>query len=1049
MSGYSVTHGTAKRQSIRRYGVLVLDEPPRCFRRREMRALLKACLTALALSRCVLAAEPLPRIPPKEPAEAIKSVVIRDGFEMQLLAAEPLIASPVAMEYDENGRAFVAEMRDYPYTDKASDKPFVERTKDEPFGRIRLLEDTDGDGRFDKSTIFAEGLSWPTGLALWKGGIYVVATPDLWYLKDTDGDGKADERRKVLTGFRKFNVQAVINNLKWGLDGKLYGAGSSNGGQIRRGDASDSKPIAMTTADFRFDPRDEAGSFELLSGGARFGNSFDDWGNRFICNIRNPIQHVVLPRHYLARNPHLAARSPLNDVAESGDTVPVFRRSPPEPWRVMNARRLANDATLASPRSESVAAGYMTSASGLTVYRGSAYPQEFYGSVFLGEVAGNLIHHQVLTPRGVTFTSKRSEEGKEFLTSADNWFRPVNFVNAPDGTLHVCDMYRETIEHPWSIPDDIKAQLDLESGRDRGRIYRLAPVGFKPRKPPKLGNATTAELVGLLQHADSWWRDTAHRLLLERQDRAAVAELRKRLLDRTENPFQNRDLAVTVRLHALWLLAGSNSLTDDDLLTAFDDPNPRVVEAAVRLSESRLSANRSLRDKLLHELTGQADASLRLQVTFTLGAIVRNSDGIIDESVVQRLAGLAHQDGQDDWARAAILSSAAEVTPQMLALLIPDKQQIGTPATIRDLARVLGTRAKEPELTAFFEFVERPIPSRPKLTLADSMLIEPTLGLGEGLLRSNKNLAAVLAESNSPGAKRIQSLIDRSLATLADSNAESTVRLRFAPLLGFVRFEQARSVLAELLTPNQPAEIQTIAARVLGSHRQTDVPPLLLSAYRKLAATARGEAVEALLSRPEWHVALLDAIDAGTIKPSEIPHVRRNALVRSVNAAVKERSVAMFRSLIESRQKVVDKYRDALPNLKSDFAKGETVFRRECQACHRVNNIGTEIGPSLATIRHRAPEEVLLHILDPNREVGPNFVAYAVETNDGRVLTGLIVEDTASSITLIRTTGTRETILRSNIAEIAATGQSLMPPGLEDRVTPQEMADLLAFLLPK
>jgi putative membrane-bound dehydrogenase-like protein len=997
----------------------------------------------------IFSADPLPRIPSKEPGEALKTFLVRDGFEMQLLAAEPLVASPVAMEYDENGRAYVAEMRDYPYTDKASDKPFVERTKDEPLGRIRLLEDTDGDGRCDKSTVFADGLSWPTGLALWKGGVYVVATPDLWYLKDTDGDGKADERRKVLTGFRKFNVQAVINNLKWGLDGKIYGAGSSNGGQIRRGDASDSKPIAMTTADFRFDPRDEAGSFEVLSGGARFGNSFDDWGNRFICNIRNPIQHVVLPRHYLARNPHLAARSPLNDVAESGDTVPVFRTSPPEPWRVMNSRRLANDATLASPRSETVAAGYMTSASGLTVYRGSAYPKEFYGSVFLGEVAGNLIHHQVLTPRGVTFTSQRSEDGREFLTSTDNWFRPVNFVNAPDGTLHVLDMYRETIEHPWSIPDDIKAQLDLESGRDRGRIYRLAPIGFQPPKTPRLGKITTRELVALLTHADSWWRETAHRLLLEQQDRSAVAALRQRLLDRTEKMFQDRDLAVTARLHALWLLAGLNGLTNDDLLAAFDDPHPRVAEAAVLLSEPRLSANQSLRDKLLHELAGQVDARLRLQVALTLGAIVRNSEGVIDEIVYERLAGLAHRDGHDDWARAAILSSAAEVTPQMLALLIPDKQQIGTLPAIRDLARVLGARAKETELAAFFAFVERPSLTRPKLTLSDPMLIEPTLGLGEGLQRANKSLSAVLTESNSRGAKQIQAMIDRSLATLADSRAEQSVRLRFAPLLGFVRLEQAREVLVALLSPNQPAELQTIAVRVLGSHRHAEVPPLLLSAYRKLGAAARGEAVEALLSRPEWHVALLDAIDAGKIKPAEIPHVRRNALVRSANAAVKERAVAMFRSLIESRQKVVDKYRDALPTLAADRAKGETVFRRECQACHRVNNIGTEIGPNLATIRHRAPEELLLHILDPNREVGPNFVAYAIETTDGRVLTGLIVEDSGPSITLVRTTGTRETILRSQIEEIASTGQSLMPPGLEERITPQEMADLLAFLLSK
>ena len=314
--------------------------------------------------------------------------------------------------------------------------------------------------------------------------------------------------------------------------------------------------------------------------------------------------------------------------------------------------------------------------------------------------------------------------------------------------------------------------------------------------------------------------------------------------------------------------------------------------------------------------------------------------------------------------------------------------------------------------------------------------------------RTKLSPGSVLAAASAPGAKRLRATLDQALAILADPNATPAQRQSAIPFLAFEEFRKVRDRLAVMLQPRQPPDLQAAAVRVLAGQRDSEIPELLLTAYRHLAAAARGEAVEALLSRPEWHVALLDAIDTGTIKPAEIPHVRRNALVRSANAAVKERSVAMFRSLIESRQKVVDKYRDALPNLKSDFAKGEVVFRRECQACHRVNNIGTEIGPSLATIRHRAPEEVLLHILDPNREVGPNFVAYAVETNDGRVLTGLIVEDTASSITLVRTTGTRETILRSQIEEIAGTGQSLMPPGLEDRVTPQEMADLLAFLLP-
>lgn len=995
----------------------------------------------------ISADEPLPRIPPKEPADALKTFVVREGFEMQLLAAEPLVASPVAIEYDENGRAFVAEMRDYPYTHKASDKPFVERTQDEPIGRIRLLEDIDGDGRFDKSTIFADGLSWPTGLALWQGGVYVVATPDLWYLKDTDGDGKADERRKVLTGFRKFNVQAVVNNLKWGLDGKLYGAGSSNGGQIRRGDSPDSKPVVMATADFRFDPRDEANSFELQSGGARFGNSFDDWGNRFICNIRNPIQHVVLPREWLARNPHWPARSALHDVAESGDTVPVFRISPPEPWRVLNSRRLASDATIASPRSETVAAGYMTSASGLTVYRGDAYPPELYGSVFQGEVSGNLIHHQLLTPRGVTFTAKRSSENSEFVASTDNWFRPVNFVNAPDGTLHVLDMYRETIEHPWSIPDDIKARLDLESGRDRGRIYRLAPAGFQPPKPLTLGQATTDELVRHLANTKSWWRDTAHRQLLERNDKAAVPLLRE-IVQRSEAPV--------ARLHALHLLASFQSLEESDLLAGLRDSHGEVRRHAVMLAEPQLRSNDRLRERVLL-LASDADDRVRFQVAFSVGTIARRADGAPDESVVKSLAKIARHAAGDEFIRTAVMTSAADVAPDvLLAFMTLNEQfrrQSGQPLLdtpnldaeriTRDLAFVIGARNKPAEVEQFFGVVEQFTKWSDTIRFTQAV----TAGLGDGLKRANRPLAAVLSASKTPGATVLGKTLDDAAATIRDAHSKPDARQAAAPLLAFVEFAQAREVVAPLMQASQPAALQTLAVRTLAAHRQPDVSGLLLAAIRQLAPEARAEALDALLSRPEAHAAVLDAIDGGAIAVSDIPHVRRNLLVRSSNAAVKERAIAMFAAALASRQKAIEKYRSALPSLKADRAKGEAVYRRDCMSCHRAGEVGTEVGPNLRTIRHRAAEEVLLHVLDPNREVGPNFVAYAVATDDGRVSVGLLVEETGTSVTLLRPNGTRETILRANIEELAATGKSLMPEGLDEKVSPQEMADLLEFLL--
>src|SRR4051812_31458160 len=250
------------------------------------------------------AAEPalsFPRTPATPPEQASATMHVLHGFRMELLAAEPLVTDPVAIAYDEDGRAYVCEMNDYPYTDKAQHKPNQSNPTDKPIGKIRLLIDTNGDGKFDKSTVFADGLSWPTGVACWKGGIFVAATPDLWYFKDTDGDGVADVRIKVFTGFKKLNVQAVMNNLVWGLDNRIYGAGGTNGGELRRAGpkplhrARADGTLTIRHADFAFDPNDPAGTFALLSGGARFGNTFDDWGNRFLRNIRNPAQHVVLP----------------------------------------------------------------------------------------------------------------------------------------------------------------------------------------------------------------------------------------------------------------------------------------------------------------------------------------------------------------------------------------------------------------------------------------------------------------------------------------------------------------------------------------------------------------------------------------------------------------------------------------------------------------------------------------------------------------------------------------------------------------------------------
>jgi putative membrane-bound dehydrogenase-like protein len=954
-----------------------------------------------------------PRTPPTEAALAASTFRVQHGFRMELIAAEPLVYDPVAAAYDEDGRLYVVEMSDYPYVDKESDKPFAENTLDPPLGRLKLLTDRDGDGRFDTSTVLADKLSWPTGVAVWKGGVYVAATPSLWYLKDADGDGRAEVREEVLTGFRKFNVQAVMNNLQWGLDHAIYGAGSSNGGAVRPVGRPDAKPINLSRSDFQFDPATRA--FTLISGGARFGNTFDDWGNRFVCDIRNPAEHVVLPARSLARNPWLAAPRALHDAALAGDTIPIYRISPPEPWREFRARRWAAHGRNL-PRSELVGAGFLTSSSGVTIYRGDAYPPEYRGQLFLGEVANNVIHREILEPDGVTFRARRADTDVEFAASTDTWFRPVNFVNAPDGTLHVLDMYRETIEHPWSIPDDIKAGLDLRSGADRGRIYRLAPPGFRLRQTPRLSQLATSLLVELLEHPNAWHRETAHRLIFERQDRSVVTQLRVLLREGNE-PLG--------RLHALWSLEGLDALPEDDLLAALDDWEG-VREHAVVLAERRLPRSDRLR-RAVRALATSKPPRVRFQVALSLGEIAGD-----DPAVVPVLAAIAKRDADDLWIRTAVLSSASRVAVPLFDAL--DDSGPSVHGLRRLLAETIGAENDPQRVGTLLDHFAASSPPD-----VDQVL----LGLGEGLARVGCKLPA--------GSRRAQELVARALDRAADIAADERGQLerreQAVALLRHGGFSEARRVLTRLLDAKQPQRLQLAAVRSLAAFPDLEVATLLLEHWQAAPPAQRSEILSRLLTRPAWSRALLDAIAAGTIPPAVVPPNRKTSLLADTDATIRERAHAVFgKDSIGPRSAVLEQYRAAL-NLPADRARGERVFERECVSCHKLGARGHAVGPNLASVQHRTAEELLLHILDPNREVAPDYMEYTAALGDGRVLTGLLASESAGSLTLLRAEGFEETVLRSQVEGLASTGKSLMPEGLETRITTQEMADLIAFLL--
>ena len=945
--------------------------------------------------------------PAKSIPEVLDSFETVQGFEMQLVAHEPLVNDPIAAAFDEDGNLYVCEMRDYPY------KPQPGR---EPIGTLRLLKDTDGDGVFDESHVFADKLLWAGGVACWQGGVFVAAAPDIWYLKDTTGDNRADVRRKVYTGFGTGNQQAMLNNLTWGLDHKIYGSTAGNGGNVRYIDnpANFPEPISVTGRDFRFDP--DTGEFETITGTVQFGNTFDDWGNRFLCSESRPLLNAVLPQRYLARNPHLPVPNAIHNLTPG--PVPIFRISPLERWRMIrSSRRIAVGAR--SPNAAGASHHVIDAAAGVTIYRGGAYPKEFYGSIFIGGAQSNLIHRRVLQPDGVTFSSARADEGTEFVRSSDNWFRPVNFVNAPDGTLYVLDMSREILE-TIHVPLDVTKFIDFKSGRQHGRIYRLAPAGFKYPGSPRLGGATTSELVQALASPHGWWRETAHRLLYQRQDKDAVGELRTLLSH--ESP--------QARLHALWSLEGLESLSDRDLQLAIEDSHPSLREHAMRLAEPRLDENSALLDAII-AMTDDANARVRLQAAFSLGESK-------SPRAAQALARLARTSANNHWLRTAVLSSSSGFADRMLVELLHDREfatSSGGPALLAQLATVVGARSQSMEVNRVLE----------AMAVKDRLQLNLLQSLADGMLRGGGHVPS--ASETSPRVAAFLARVDKEARqTATDRSNDDAARRQAIHLLGITPFRDSHEILTRLLDVTESEAVQLETVRCLSTYADPQVASILLAKWENQTPALRNEVVSALLARPERTRAYLTAVKQGAASVAHLDLNRRSLLLQHADEKVRGLATELLGADAPNARATVIKQYQSVMSLEGQVANGEKVFRTNCASCHRLDNIGHVIGPNLDSSSAREPQALIAHILAPNQYLLPNYENYVVVDTSGRIYTGMIASQSATSVTLKREENKTDTILRANIDELASTGKSLMPEGLEQKIDKQSMADLISFL---
>jgi len=970
--------------------------------------------------------ELLQRIPATTTQNVKKTFKVLNGFSLELVAHEPDVADPVDASFDADGRMYVAEMHGYPF----SHEPTRLNPKGggkKGAGIVRLLEDTNGDGKYDKSTVFADGLEWPTSVCVYDGGVFCLAPPNLYYLKDTNGDGVADLRKVVYTGFGRDNVQAVANNLKWTLDNNIAAAGASNPGEIRQGNDPKSPVVmSMGRSDFQFNPATE--KIEPLTGGIQFGHSLDDWGNRFLASNSNHIQHVVFPYRYLKRNPYFAVSGAIRSIATDGAAAPVFRISPPEPWRVLRtARRVADPRYKGLPQSERVDAGFFTSAAGVTIYRGDAYPAEYRGNAFVGDVGGNLVHRKKLTYNGTQIIASRADEGAEIVASTDNWFRPANFVNAPDGTLFILDMYRETIEHPASIPEDLKKHLFLESGDTRGRIYRLVPPGLQRKVTPKMSKMSARELVARLESPNVWQRQTAQRLLWEQQDKTAIPLIQK-LLRTSKSPLG--------RLHALYTLAGIGGLAPADVEVGLADTHEDVRAHAVLVAESLLDKHPQIVNWIAARANDPSDR-VRFQVAFTLGE-TKSDDAL------RGLAALARNPKNDANIRAALMTSIGSSSGDLAVELLRDEtfrgQRSGM-ALLAELARVTGSN---PDLVQSRKLLGAVVDLAKQPSLQRSLLS----AMGEGLERRGATIAAVLAggKPDDEIAKKLDGLFKTAMATAKDDEKALPERVAAVQLLAFAEFQLVSRTLGDLLSPQTPRALQIAVVQSLAAQRGDGVSGVLLAGWRSYSPPVRKEVIDALTRSTQRLDALFAAVRGKKVLPGEIERDKKDVLLNHPNRTVRDAARKLFGSEATSdRANVIALYKPAL-EMKGDAARGKIVFEKKCATCHRVGEVGHNVGPDLASVRNKSADDMLISIMDPNRELQPNFTVYTLVTEKGTLLNGIIASETATSVTLRRAEGKEDVVLRSNIETLISNGKSLMPEGLEKEINPRDVADVIEFI---
>ncbi|REJ66135.1 MAG: hypothetical protein DWQ31_15725 [Planctomycetota bacterium] len=999
---------------------------------------------------------------PFSPEESVKMFQLPDGFRMELVAAEPLVSEPVCTAFDEKGRLFVAELHGYNYEGhldivdlnktgkldrtvrriQASDE-HKRLAKEFQHGVVKLLEDTDGDGRMDKATVWANDLEPCYGIIPARDGIIATAAPQIVYLADRDGDGEVDHREVLFDGFGVHLLERAINNPRWGKDNWIYAGAGGGGGTIRGPNLA--KPVTLGNTDFRF--KADGSAIEPVSGTVgTYGLALNDLGDRFPCSGGQPaIYSVPVDYRYLRRNPFVPGPRTTHSAVGYNR---CYRISEPHPWRV---KRGSDPNWQKFYGEHETNSSYFTGGCGNDFYRAALFPKEYYGNFMMCEPSQNILHRCIVNREGSAYRGHRPEglEEAEFVASTDQWFRPVNVRVGPDGALYVSDMYREIIEDYSAIPRFLQQQYGVANGDEYGRIWRLVPEG-KPLRPlVDMSKLSSAELVPYLADSDSWWRETAQRVLVRRGDKSVAPAVAKLVA---------KGKSAQARIHALHTLAGLGELGAEEVTAALADDDFSVRVHALRTCEPLLADNPGLLTKVC-AMTGDVDARVRLQLAMTLGEAA-------SEQATSALFRLAKNHGAERWMSNAVLSSCNENAGELLAMLAEGEDPTeGARKVIRPLAQTIGGQRDGKRIGILLKTVVASVPdvqSQAIRGLVDGLsdgdvsgaltpdgrrAVVALLEQAAPRIRAESvKLAAILLTPEAPELKRA---FEEATALALDDSAELARRVEAIALLANASYDVFAPTVQQLLDVRQLTEVKLATVNALSQSDNAAVTKALLEGWEGYTPKVREATLDAIFARADRVPELLTALEQGRVSRVDINAFRRERLLKA-RYAIRTRAQKIFDQAGEDGPpaELVTQYQEALDGPR-DVARGKTLATKHCLVCHQLGAEGHKVGPNFAEIANQPDDALLQEILAPSRKIDPQYRNYVVTTKDGRQFNGVMVSESANSVTLAQQEGKQTTILLKDFDEedsLRASDVSLMPADLYKQVEPKDLADILGFL---